>query len=119
MPGWMRPKQRRSGSDSEHSQLNTRYVTQGVIRFVNGQYATGQAWGFMLGYVLALPADAVIQAVDQRLRQDYGEAAKLKSSSSHVGALSIHEGELQRNSGTPIRLRHILVDMVLAAPRSS
>lgn len=31
------------------SQLNQRYVTQGVSRFVTGQYAAGHHWGMMLG----------------------------------------------------------------------
>jgi hypothetical protein len=107
---------KRVGAGSAYSQLNARYVTQGVSRFVNGQYATGHAWGFMLGYVLALPADAITRAVDRRLRRNYGAAAGLASSSPHVDALSIQEGTLQQVNGTPIRLRHILVDMTPAAP---
>jgi hypothetical protein len=37
--------------------LNARYVSEGVHRFVTGQYSAGHAWAFMLGYVLALPVD--------------------------------------------------------------
>jgi hypothetical protein len=107
---------KRVGAGSAYGQLNSRYVTQGAIRFVNGQYATGHAWGFMLGYVLALPVEAVIQAIDQRLRKDYGEAAKLEVAPAHDEALSIHEGVLQQNSGGAIRMRHLMVDMTGAAP---
>ena len=107
---------KRIGAGSTFSQLNTRYVTEGVVRFVNGQYATGHAWDFMLGYVLALPADAIIQAVNNRLQQTYGTSAALTAASPHEDALSIHEGALQRADGTSIRLRHIFVDMVPAAP---
>ena len=35
--------------------LSQRYVSQGVDRFVSGQYAAGHHWGLMLGYVLHLP----------------------------------------------------------------
>lgn len=110
---------KRVGAGSAYNQLNSRYVTQGAIRFVNGQYATGHAWGFMLGYVLTLPTDAIIQVIDQRLRKDYGEAAKLEIAPPHDEALSIHEGVLQQNSGSAIRLRHLMVDMTGAAPQFS
>jgi hypothetical protein len=106
---------KRVGAGSAFSQLNTRYVTQGIIRFVNGQYAVGHAWGFMLGYVLALPADAVVQTVDRRLQKDYGAATALATASAHPHALLVREGTLQRSDGTSIRLRHLFVDMIPAA----
>ena len=37
------------------SSLNAKYVSEGVDCFATGQYATGHARGFMLGYVLACP----------------------------------------------------------------
>ncbi len=107
---------KRVGAGSTFSQLNSRYVTQGVERFINGKYATGHAWGFMLGYALALPADAIVQAVDSRLQSDYGAAAALAAVASHNDALAIHEGAMQRPDGSSIHLRHIIVDMVPAAP---
>lgn len=55
--------------------LNGSYVAKGVDRFVTGQYAAGHDWGFMLGYVLALPASTVVDAVDARIRKTYGESA--------------------------------------------
>jgi hypothetical protein len=106
---------KRVGAGSAYNQLNARYVTQGVVRFTNGQYAAGHAWGFMLGYVLALPGEEIVEVVDQRLQQTYGGAAALVTSTSHKDALAIHEGLLQQNSGASIRLRHIFVDMVPAA----
>ena len=107
---------KRVGAGNAFSQLNTRYVTQGVVRFVDGQYAAGHAWGFMLGYVLVPPAEAIVQAVDSRLQKDYGTAAALTAASAHADALCIHQGSLQRADGTPIRLRHLFVDMAPAAP---
>ncbi|MCJ7871478.1 hypothetical protein [Phaeobacter sp. J2-8] len=107
---------KRVGAGSAFSQLNSRYVTQGVERFINGQYANGHAWGFMLGYALALPADAIVQAVNSRLQLDYGAAAALSTVEMHDDALAIHEGAVQRPDGSSIRLRHIIVDMVPGAP---
>lgn len=107
---------KRVGAGSAFSQLNSRYVTQGVERFINGKYATGHNWGFMLGYALALPADAIVQAVNNRLQSHYGAAAALFAVELHDDALAIHEGGLQRPDGSSIRLRHIFVDMIPAAP---
>ncbi|ESW74492.1 hypothetical protein NKL07_00115 [Mesorhizobium sp. C280B] len=106
---------KRVGAGSAYNQLNTRYVTQGVLRFTNGQYAVGHAWGFMLGYALSLPGEQIVNVVNQRLQQVYGGSAALAGAGSHEHAISIHEGQLQQASGAPIRLCHILVDMVPAA----
>jgi hypothetical protein len=95
--------------------LNASYVTQGVERFASGRYAAGHAWGFMLGYVLALPVDDVVIAIDQRLRKVYGEAAALTPSPAHPQALRVLENGLLQAGRHPIRLRHIFVDMLVAA----
>jgi hypothetical protein len=99
--------------------LNASYVTHGVDRFATGQYAAGHDWGFMLGYVLALPAEDVVKAIDERIRKTYGEAAKLSTDAAHVLALAILEGALQQNEGHLIRMKHIFVDMTPAAARES
>ena len=110
---------KRVGAGSAYSQLNTRYVTQGVNRFTNGQYAVGHGWGFMLGYTLALPSQAIVAAIDARIQKDYGTGSALAAAPAHGNALSIHEGSLTRPDGTTIRLRHIMVDMASAAPAAS
>lgn len=98
------------------SGLNQRYVTQGVNRFVTGQYATGHHWGMMLGYVLRLPSTALVKGIDARIRATYGEAAKLDDLDTHADALSTHSGNLtQGTSGHVIRLMHIFVDATPAA----
>ncbi|MGX5805203.1 hypothetical protein ACWGS9_28755 [Bradyrhizobium sp. Arg314] len=106
---------KRVGAGSAYNQLNGRYVTQGVIRFTNGQYAVGHAWGFMLGYALSLPGEQIVDMLNQRLQQTYGAPAALAVAGSHEHALSIHESHLQQANGAPIKLRHILVNMVPAA----
>lgn len=102
------------------SALNQRYVTQGVDRFVTGQYATGHHWGMMLGYVLKLPSAAMVNGIDARIRSTYGEAAKLNDVDPHAGALSLHSGELTQGAGGHvIRLMHIFVDATPAAAATS
>lgn len=97
------------------STLNSSYVTNGVDRFVTGQYAAGHEWGFMLGYVLALPAEDVVTSVDDRLRKTYGDGAKLTREAAHAMSLAILEGTLSQKGGHPIRLKHIFVNMTPAA----
>jgi hypothetical protein len=101
------------------STLNGSYVAKGVDRFVTGQYAAGHDWGFMLGYVLALPASAVVDAVDARIRKTYGESAGLTAEAAHSLALAVLEGALVQNGSHTIRLKHVFVDMVPAAPANT
>jgi hypothetical protein len=105
---------KRVGAGVTYNPLNSLYVTKGVIRFVNGQYAAYHAWGFMLGYVLALPVEQIVGVIDAKLRQDYEEGAKLVEVPVHPNALAICDCKLVQASGAPIRLRHIFVDMTSA-----
>ena len=97
------------------SDLNARYVTQGVDRFVSGQYAAGHDWGFMLGYLLKPPVEHVVKTIDDRIQETYGKVAMLSSDVGHALALAILEGALAQNGTHVIRLKHIFVDMTPAA----
>jgi hypothetical protein len=96
--------------------LNASYVSNGVDRFVTGKYGAGHDWGFMLGYVLALPAATIVEAVDAKIRKAYGEDAALGEQSAHALALAVLEGSLQQNGNHAIKLKHVFVDMTAAAP---
>ena len=96
--------------------LNASYVTQGVERFASGKYAAGHAWGFMLGYVLSLPIEDIVTVIDQRVRRTYGEEAALVPLPAHPQALHVLENSLMQAGHHSIRLRHIFVDMEVAAP---
>jgi hypothetical protein len=98
------------------SALNRAYVTMGVDRFVTGQYAAGHAWGFMLGYVIGLPVDDIVAYVDDRIRNSYGDRATLDTLTPHCHALAVCENELVQAGSHPIRLKHVFVDMLIAAP---
>jgi hypothetical protein len=101
---------------SGETSLNQRYVTNGVDRFVTGQYASGHHWGMMLGYVLKLPVDDLVTAINDRIRANYGDSATLVAIVAHSQALSMHTNTLsQGSSGHVIRLLHVFVDMVAAA----
>ncbi|MBB3746987.1 hypothetical protein FHX10_006540 [Rhizobium sp. BK591] len=96
--------------------LNARYVTEGVDRFFKSRYAAGHDWGFMLGYVLALPASDVVKYIDARLVKIYGKNAGLAATDQHAQSLAVLEGALVQNGGDhKIRLRHIFVDMLPAS----
>lgn len=97
------------------SDLNAKYVSNGVDRFVTGQYGSDHEWGFMLGYVLALPVQDVVSAIDHRLEKAYGTAAKLTPEVAHALSLAILDGVLTQKNGHAIRLKHIFVDMTSAA----
>ena len=101
---------------AQQATLNSRYVSEGVVRFVNGQYGAQQGWGFMLGYVLSTPAEAVVAKIDQHLCKTFGADAKLSPAHAHPSALAVHDGALVRASGHPLTVRHLLVDMTVAAP---
>lgn len=99
------------------STLSGRYVSEGVDRFVTGQYAAGHSWGMMLGYVLTVPAGTLASDLDSRIQKKYGEQAALSDMETHECALSMHIGQLaQGTAGHIIQLMHILVDMSPAAP---
>ncbi|MXW21351.1 MAG: hypothetical protein F4Z95_11145 [Gammaproteobacteria bacterium] len=96
--------------------LNGQYVSAGVRRFVTGKYAAGHEWGFMLGYVLALPTDIVIQYIDRRLRNIYGASAALKPGTIHSQSLAIRTGTVPQSGQHRISLQHVFVDMLTAGP---
>ena len=96
--------------------LNGRYVSEGVDRFVSGQYAAGHEWGFMLGYMLALPAEVVIEFINSRIRRVYGERAKLQNEPSHPRSIAILASTVIQGGHHHIRLKHVFVDMLPAAP---
>lgn len=96
-------------------QLNARYVTDGVERFATGQYALGHSDGFMLGFVLVMPAEAVVAAISGRVQSTYGDEAQLVSAPAHPASLAILSGRLLQKCAHTIHVHHMLVDMTPAA----
>jgi hypothetical protein len=101
---------------ADDSSLNRKYVTQGVNRFVTGQYAQGHHWGMMLGYVLKLPVSPLVDEINSRIASSYGQTAVLEVMPARQESLSMHTGAIfQGATSHVIRLLHIFVDMTPAA----
>lgn len=97
--------------DPNDNTLNRRYVTKGVDRFATGKYAKHHRWAFMLGYMLALPADRVIAHIDAGIQKKYGLDAALKKHPSHQHSLAIFENAMNQRGAGQIRVMHVFVDM--------
>lgn len=95
--------------------LNGLYVTKGLDRFSTGQYAMGHELGFMLGYVLALPVNRITDQIDRRTRQIYGQQSALADTDPHPLALATKENTILQGTTHQIRIKHIFVDMLVAA----
>ena len=68
--------------------------------------------------MLALPVDTITTGIDQRIQRAYGASAALEPGVSHPMALAVFENALAQASDHNIRLRHIFVDMLDAAPKA-
>jgi hypothetical protein len=92
--------------------LSYLYVSEGVHRFATAKYSAGHHCGIMLGYVVKLPAAALVADIDDRIQKAYGEDAKLELLDAHGHSLAMQIGVLaQGTQGHVIRLIHIFVDM--------
>lgn len=100
---------------ADKSDLSTRYVKEGMARFASGQYAKGHQWGFMLGYVLALPIDAILAAINKRAQRDFGDNAQLQTSNHDYIAMALRQCRLTQTDGHTIEIKHIFVDMQTAS----
>lgn len=99
---------------ARNTDLNRRYVTQGVDRFARGQYSKQHAWGFLLGYVITLPNTEAVQYIDGLICNTYGSHARLRPAVAHPLALAVLQSELSQGGRHTIRLMHVFVDMCTA-----
>ena len=88
-----------------------------TLQFVLGRNidAAAQDDGFMVGFVLALPAEATVAAISGRVRSTYGEEAQLLPASAHPASLAVLSGRVLQRGSHAIRVHHMLVDMTPAA----
>lgn len=99
-----------------NASLNNRYISEGVERFVSGKYATGHHLGIMLAYVLQLPLLNLVEFIDNKIQQTYGQGARCTNETASVGALATLSNQLlQSPNAHRIRLLHIFVDMTAAS----
>ncbi len=102
----LRPDGRRS--------LATRYVTEGVSRFVDGQYSEKLPVGCMLGYVMDGDVEYAVSTVRERivkLRQEVALVVEPRSAEAIGEATRFCSRHHRQSSGTEIEVRHALLPM--------
>ncbi len=103
--------------------LAAEYVTQGMMRFVTGQYASSVHNGGMIGYVLDGNGDEAITSVDQNVQARRTElkmaaAAGLEPSTVHPNNRLVRETDHFRAARPTFRLHHIFLECGLAATKA-
>lgn len=58
-----------SSTGKEDRKLATKYVKNGVLRFVDGIYSSGHDWGAMLGFVIDRKTDDNIKLIQERINK--------------------------------------------------
>ena len=94
--------------------LAAEYVTEGMMRFVTGQYASSVNSGGMLGYVLDGKSDEAIASVGQNIASRRTElrmsaSAGLERSALHPDNPSIRQTEHARSEQRGFRIHHIFL----------
>lgn len=93
--------------------LPRRYVDEGMIRFVSGNYGTTESKGLMVGYVQAGDPAAVARSINSRVAAHpaMGAPHQLAAVPSVFGLLSRHRSSHIRSGISPIVLDHYHVDL--------
>lgn len=91
------------------------YVTQGVMRFVEGSYGRGHDYGIMIGYVVTPAAETAVNSVkmamDARREETRERAAFLPNASKCSHPHTHHSQHCQVNSEELITLVHLFVEV--------
>ena len=94
--------------------LAGKYVSEGVMRFVDGSYGRGHDFGIMMGYVVAGPLSRALSSVGAAMHQRKCRTRQRRSfapSYSICSIPNIHQStHLQRGTMQPIALVHVFVD---------
>jgi hypothetical protein len=95
--------------------LAAEYVTQGMMRFVAGQYASSVHNGGMIGYVLDGKGDEAITSVDQNVQRRHTDlqmtaSAGLEQSSINPNNRLMRESNHFLSTRPKFRLHHIFLE---------
>ncbi len=95
--------------------LAAEYVTQGMMRFVTGQYASSVHNGGMIGYVLDGKGDEAITSVDQNVQMRQNDlqmpaSAGLERSSVDPNNRLVRESNHSLSARPRFRLHHIFLE---------
>ena len=99
--------------EANNSTLNGKYVTRGVGQFASGKYAKNHEVAFMMGYVLKLPIESILNYLDRRMRDVWGRTAAFTKEAKIPYALAVRSNKVLQCSVHEIRLTHVFVDMRL------
>ena len=91
--------------------LNIRFITEGMDRFAEGKYSEGHERGFMLGYVLRLPVEDILEYLNLRIKDRWGEEASLHEEAKSKFSLAVRENTIPQGLHHRIKLTHVFVDM--------
>lgn len=90
--------------------------SQGVERFVTGQYSKDHEKGVMLGYVLNKPVSNTVTTISDNIVRKYGSRATLTNGHSHPLVDEIKKHILdQTDSSNQIELSHLFIELTEAA----
>ena len=94
--------------------LATEYVTEGVMRFVTGQYSSAVDSGGMIGYILDGEIDGAIGAVGQNIASRRAElrmsaSASLEGSGLHPDNPLIQQTDHTLSAQRQFRIHHIFL----------
>lgn len=90
-----------------------RYVTQGIDRFVSGEYASTQERGAMVGYLQADDPGSIIPKVNSVIIEhpSMGSSHQLKEAKALTHINLVYGSEHQRIEKPIIQLKHYLIDL--------
>ena len=101
--------------NSSASRLANLYVSQGVLRFVTGQYSLSHDHAVMLGYVVAGSIDGAVTRVKTAMDRN---AVKTRQSTKFLPDRGVYDHRyiyssrhLQDGAQEPFKLVHLLVDL--------
>lgn len=90
-----------------------RYVTQGIARFVSGEYARTQQRGVMVGYVQADDPGSIVEKVNGVIvgHPLMGSSHQLKEATALTHVNFVYGSDHQRVEMPAIQLKHYLMDL--------
>lgn len=101
--------------DGSRRTLAPEYVTEGMMRFITGQYAGSMQHGGMIGYVLDGRCDDAIRLVGSNIRSRSGEL-KMDSPASFAKSTLRPDNEMIRETGHRLSRLFRLHHLFLASP---
>jgi hypothetical protein len=102
------------------SSLATRYVTQGMMRYLTEQYAEGLSVGCMIGYVMDGDLPFALQQVTKTIHDHKSDLALISGPTAATAVARAERfGTEHKRASDPIELRHVLLPFVTMPPSAN